>query len=249
MSLSQEELDDAREERLPDVLTDAPGLEHLEEFYSGLELTEFGQDNIAEALQPIPEDESSRGWREGEALAEAWLTDHKNCEFPWPFNRDLRHHRASLPGAELVGFIGAGTDTQFVFSQVKTSKEDRYPPQVVNRGDKSLIKQTLQLRDDKNIKKTLVHYILQRATLDNGLVGQARVATKKWLESNYLDLVIFGVLIRDVPYSQFDLSGAAETLCEGCHPATRIEFIAIYLPEGAIPGGPQHRPRERRRHQ
>lgn len=248
--LTQEEIEAARADRLPDILTDASGRELLEEFYSSLELlTDFGQENIAEALQPIPEEEHSTGWHEGEALAEAWLTDHKDCDFPWPFNRDLRHHRASLPGADLVGFIGTEDDSRFAFGQVKTSKEDLYPPQVINRGDKSLINQSLQLRDDINIKKTLVSYLLHRATLNNGLFEQAKTAARKWLQSGFMDIAIFGVLIRDVAHSPRDLAGAATKLCHGCDSNTRIEFYALYLPAGSIPEGPQHRPRTRRRRQ
>lgn len=244
---TQEEIDAARAGRIPDVLRDAPGRELLEEFYSSLELTEFAMANVVVALQPIPEEDYSKGWREGEALAEAWLTDHKGCDFPWPFNRDLRHHKASLPGAELVGFIGAADQVRFAFGQVKTSKEAQYPPQVVNRGDTSLINQALQLRDDIAIKKTLVNYILQRAMRNNGLVARAKVATTRWLQSRFMDIAIFGILVRDVPESCDDLSGAAETLCHGCLSGTRIEFWALYLPAGSIPSGPQHQPRSRRR--
>lgn len=249
MTLTQEDVDKARADRLPGILTDAPGREQLLEFYTSLELTEFDQENVAKALQPIPEEEHSRGWREGEALAEAWLTDHKDCDFPWPFNRDLRHHRASLPGAELVGLTGAENDAQFAFGQVKTSKDAQHPPQVVVHGEKSLINQTLQLRDDVTIKKTLVNYLLQRAMRDDALVERAKAATVRWLQSNFMDVAIFGVLIRDVAHSQVDLAVAAAKLSQDCHPATRIEFCALYLPVGSIPEGPQHRPRQRRRRQ
>lgn len=249
MTLTQEEVDKARAHRLPGILTDAPGREQLEEFYTSLELTEFDQENVAKALQPIPEEEHSRGWREGEALAEAWLTDHRDCDFPWPFNRDLRHHRASLPGAELVGLTGAENEARFAFGQVKTSKEAQHPPQVVVHGEKSLINQALQLRDDITIKKTLVNYLLQRAMRDNALVERAKVATIHWLQSSFMDIAIFGVLIRDVVHSRVDLAVAATRLSRGCHSATRIEFRAFYLPAGSIPEGPQHRPRQRKRRQ
>ncbi len=135
------------DQRMNDSSGPAPvplGGELLEELFSSLELTDFGQANVAEALRRIPREEHSRGWREGEALAQAWLTDHKDCDFPWPFNRDLRHHGASLPGAELVGFTGTDGEPRFAFGQVKTSKEAKHPPQVVNQGDKSLINQALQ---------------------------------------------------------------------------------------------------------
>lgn len=244
--LTEEEFNDART-NIERVLGDEAGREELTEFCVNLELTEFATTNLAEALRPIPTDEQSIGWREGEALAEVWLNEHRECDFPWPFNRDLRHHRASLPGAELVGFTGIDDEARFAFGQVKTSKEVRHPPQVVNHGETSLINQMLQLRDDTNIKKTLTNYLLYRAIHDDAYSGQARAATKRWLESGFMDIVIFGVLVRDVVYSRDDLLSAATNLCEGCHQATRIEFWALYLPAGSIPPGPQHHQRVRRR--
>jgi len=247
MAFTQDELDNIKATRLISILTDESGRQDLAEFFANLNLTEFHQENIANALKQIPEEDHSKGWREGEAIAEVWLTDHKNCEFPWPFNRDLRHPRASLPGAELVGFSGDNQDVRFVFGQVKTSKEAQSPPQVVHKGDKCLINQVLQLHDDRNIKKTLVNYLIIRAMRDNTILDRAKIATVRWLESSFMDIVIFGILVRDVAHSRDDLMIASRTLCRSCHSLTRIEFWALYLPTGSIPEGPQHRARQRRK--
>ncbi len=244
LTLDQAELAAARFDRLPSILSDATGRGDLESFCRGLELTQFGQENVAEALRAMPEEEHSRGWREGEALAEAWLTDHQDCYFPWPFNRDLRHYRASLPGAELVGFTGADAEARFAFGQVKTSKEAQHPPQVVSRGAKSLINQVLQLRDNKSLKNTVVKYLLHRAMREDGLVAQARAAATRWLQSNFMEIVIFGILVRDVDWSARDLADAAIRLRQGCDPATRIAFYGLYLPANSISEGPQHRTRQ-----
>ena len=177
------------------------------------ELTEFGAENVVATLAIIPEEAQSKGWREGEALAEAWLVTHKNCEFPWPFHRDLRHHRASLPGAELVGFTGTTTsDVRIAFGQVKTSKDDDSPPSVINAGDKSLIKQALQLRDDQNIKTTLVNYLAYRATLSVSWAPKFRAAAARYFHSGFMEIAIFGVLVRDVPPNDADLKNAASHL-------------------------------------
>lgn len=247
-SYTQADLEAVRSERLQAVLTDKSGRDSLAEFYGSLELTEFGSGNVAAALNAIPADEQSRGWREGEALAEAWLVDHRQCEFPWPFNRDLRHHRASLPGAELVGFAGkAEEEVRFAFGQVKTSKELQNPPQVVNRGEKSLINQMLQLRDDRQIKKTVIDYLAYRTQAGVSWVGKFRAAAKRYFNSGMTELSLFGVLVRDVEPVAEDLAAAAMRLSEDCHPSLRIEFCGLYLPEGTIPEGPQHGPRKRRR--
>ena len=213
-----------------------------------MELTEFGKENVVETPQVIPEEDHSRGWREGEALAEAWLVDHKHCEFPWPFNRDLRHHRASMPGAELVGFTGENIDqARFAFGQVKTSKETRTPPQVVNQGEKCLINQALQLRDDAKIKKTVVDYLAYRAQTGVSWSLKFRAAATRYFNSGTMEVALFGILVRDVSPAHTDLKGAAASLAEGCHPSTRIELCGLYLPEGSIPAGPQHAPRPPRR--
>lgn len=247
-SYASEDLAAARADRLPAILADERGRGSLEELCSGLELTEFGSENVAEALRAIPEEEHSRGWREGEALAEAWLVDHRHCEFPWPFNRDLRHPRASLPGAELVGFEGETEEnSRFAFAQVKTSKEQQSPPQVVNRGDKSLINQMLQLREDKQIKQTIVSYLAYRTQAGVAWSGKFRAAAARYFNSGANEIALFGVLVRDVEPVDADLRGAAMRLCDGCPPLTRVELYGLYLPIGSIPAGPQHGPRGKRR--
>lgn len=243
---AQEDLDAAHSECVRRILTDEAGRESLAEFYSGLELTEFGIENIAEALSERPPEEHSRGWREGEALAEAWLIDHKFCEFPWSLNRDLRHHRASLPGAELIGFTGDTVENvRFAFGQVKTSKEQRNPPQVVHQGPKSLISQLRQVRDDRQIKITIVNYLTYRAQAGVQWLDKFRKAASRYFNSGMTDVVIFGVLVRDVEPVSNDLAEAARRLRDDCPPLSSVEFCGLYLPLGVIPAGPQHGSRNR----
>ena len=66
-----------------------------------LRLSCFASDNLRSALSakhPVFD------WQVGEAMAEAYLVDHRQCEFPWPSGRDLRNPEASPAGADLVGF-------------------------------------------------------------------------------------------------------------------------------------------------
>lgn len=246
---AQTDLDAARATEIPALLTDEEGQAELADFCGALGLTGFAQQVLEETLAANEEEDHSRGWREGEALAEAWLTAHKACEFPWPFNRDLRNHRASMPGAEMVGMAGAGpNDAVLAFGQVKTSKEGQCPPQVVNRGGKCLINQMRDLREDEKIKKTLVQYLAHRAHAADGepWVAKYKAALIRYCESGKLHMAVFGVLIRDVAHAALDLSAAAVTLASGCDPRTRMELVAIYLPVGSIPEGPQHKPRKKK---
>jgi hypothetical protein len=239
------ELEEARTERLPAILSDGEGLAAIADVCGGLELTNFGASALLGALQPFPQEDHSQGWREGEALAEAWLVDHEQCEFPWSFNRDLRHHRASMPGAEFVGFTGDDSTARFAFGQVKTSKEQKSPPQVVTNGAKSLVNQMLDLRDDSSIKTTLFRYLAYRAPSAHWQ-GKFRSAAKIYLNSGALGISIFGVLVRDTVPTPSDLASAAAKLSQDIHVETRVKFSGLYLPSGAIASGPQHKKRVRK---
>jgi hypothetical protein len=104
------------------------------------------------------------------------------------------------------------------------------------------------LREDEKIKKTLVQYLAHRGRAAEGepWVAKYKAALIRYCESGRLQMAIFGVLIRDVAHAALDLSAAAATLAQGCDPRTRMELVAIYLPAGSIPAGPQHGPRGRR---
>jgi hypothetical protein len=147
-----------------------------------------------------------------------------------------------------VGFTGTAlADVRIAFGQVKTSKDPTYPPSVIDAGDKSLIRQGLQLRDDQNIKTTLVNYLAYRATLAVVWKPKFQAAAKRYFESGTLDIVIFGVLVRDVLPKDSDLRGAAKHLANGCPASTRIELYGLYLPTGCIPAPPPKPPKTQKR--
>jgi len=62
-----------------------------------------------------------KDWQVGEGFAEAYLTAHFSCHFPWPNNRDLKNPNSSLTGADMVGFHQG----QFAFGEVKTVTKGR----------------------------------------------------------------------------------------------------------------------------
>lgn len=79
LSFSQAELDFALDQRLPPLFRDDAGKKKIEEYLGGLAKTAFASDQLAAALNvthPV------KGWQVGEAFAEAYLVDHRECEFP-----------------------------------------------------------------------------------------------------------------------------------------------------------------------
>ncbi|MCE2436844.1 MAG: hypothetical protein J4F97_02355 [Pseudomonadales bacterium] len=69
----------------------------------GMATTGMATEFVESLLRAVPREKS---WAVGEALAECVLADDATREICWPWNlvRDRRTPRASLPGADLVGF-------------------------------------------------------------------------------------------------------------------------------------------------
>jgi hypothetical protein len=66
-----------------------------------------------------------------------------------------------LPGADIVGIHNKAAP-RFIFGQVKSSSEDRVPPQVINSGSDCLKKQMHCLRHNVAERQQLVQWLLLR---------------------------------------------------------------------------------------
>ena len=172
-------------------------------------------------------------WRVGEAIAEAYLTDHRSCRFPWPDGRDERKGGSSLPGADLVGF-GIDRDGDcFAFGEVKTSREGRYPPGTMH-GRTGLKRQLEDLRDSDAIRDDRVRYLAHRAGSASWRARFQR-AVVRYL-GNSSDVQLYGVLVRDVEPHKDDLRLRVDELRAGCPEGTCIELLALYLPQESLDG-------------
>jgi hypothetical protein len=223
------ELSTTLKDRLPSILFDEAGKAQVRDVLSGLATTDFKADQIEAALAVPP---PLRNWQVGEAIAEAYLVDHRDCDFPWPSGRDLRNPNASPTGADLVGFHRDPKGTRFAFGEVKTSEEDRRPPQVVT-GRHGLAKQLEELRDSAPVKNHLVYQYLGIRAAASDWKDTYRLAASRYLE-NPADVSLFGVLVRDIDPDQEDLSQRIATLAKKCPDQTTIELRAFYLPSKTI---------------
>jgi hypothetical protein len=225
---SQADLDGALQDRLPPLLRDDVGRKDVEDFLGGLAKTAFANDRLAAALKEVT---PVKDWQVGESLAEAYLVDHKDCEFPWPTGRDLRNPKASPAGADLVGFQKQGKSRRLAFGEVKTSAEEQWPPQVVTSRH-GLAKQLEELRDTNQTKDSLLLYLAHRAQNSSWETG-FRQSAARYLQDP-TDVSIFGFLIRDVAPKPEDIQSRAALLAKGSPPATSVELHALYLPAGSI---------------
>jgi hypothetical protein len=230
VSWTAEELDTALAGPVAPVVFDHEGTADIAALLESLPDTDFESDELAKILNY---DTPPKNWEVGEALAEVYLTQHRNSYFPWPDGRDIRKPKSSLPGADMSGFYGNDEKTRFAFGEVKTSKENKYPPQVVKYGEHSLNKQLTDLRDKRSLRDKVVAYLGHRATKsDWKKVYQS--AVKNYLKTGGTGVAIFGVLVRDVLPNSDDLEASRQLLSDSCPANALIELLAIYLPSGSI---------------
>ncbi len=227
---SATELDAALKGPVVAVVFDYMGKADIEEILYGIIDTEFEQDGLRGVLA---DPERIEDWRVGEAIAETWLTDHRDCHFPWPDGRDERKRGSSLPGADLVGLHADAQGDCLAFGEVKTSSAATYPPGAMY-GRTGLKRQLEDLRDSAVIRDDLFKYLGHRARGASWL-ERFRRAGKRYL-ANKSDVRIFGFLIRDVPPHRDDVRARVESLSENCPAGTRIELLALYLPTSRLDG-------------
>lgn len=230
VSWTAEELDVALAGPVASLVFDNDGTADIAVLLESLPGTDFASDEITKILN---NDTPPKDWEVGEAIAEAYLTHHRDSFFPWPDGRDIRKPKSSLPGADLVGFHKNNEETRFAFGEVKTSKEKKTPPQIVRYGDHSMNRQLTDLRDNKPLRDRAVVYLGLRAIMSDWQ-GIYRNAAKHYIKTKGSGVTIFGVLVRDVPPNSDDLAASRQMLSENCPEKTLVELLAIYLPAGSI---------------
>ena len=87
---SSSDMDAAMEHRVPSVLFDWSGDSEIMTLLTDVAESEFGEDSLQRLLD---QQDSVEDWRVGEAVAEVYLSDHRQCFFPWPVSRDSRTRR------------------------------------------------------------------------------------------------------------------------------------------------------------
>jgi len=227
-SWTEAELDAAISGPVSEIVFDDEGAADISALLAGVAETEFEQKELARVLAD-PDD--IEDWRVGEAIAEAYLSDHRDCTFPWPDGRDERKRGSSLPGADLAGFHTDPDGDRFAFGEVKTSGETQHPPNAMH-GRTGLKKQLEDLRDRIGIRDDLMKYLGHRAVTASWR-PRYQAATKRYL-ANSSDVQLFGILIRDVDPHKDDVRVRVDKLADGCPEGTSIELLAIYLPKGKI---------------
>ena len=170
------------------------------------------------------------GWEVGEVFAECALQDDASRQVHWPWNmvRDRRAPRASLPGADSVGFLCDGEEVFLLIGEVKTSSDVRTPPGVMSgRGGMAWQLEQNVVRLD--VQRTLLQWLHARCQ-SQSLGELYRKAVERYLESQGKALALVGVLLRDTHPSELDLRARGEALSHRVADPTRVDLFAWYLP-------------------
>jgi hypothetical protein len=207
-------------------LHDEEGAQEFESCLRGLAATGFARASLNEILAAeVPEE---RSWAVGEALAEAYLERDLNITWPWNTARDKRTPKASLPGADLVGFETRSGVIRLVLGEVKTSSDIDTPPNVMN-GRSGMTHQIDNLASNLGLIGQLLRWLLPRCkgTTYESLFNSAIAL---FLESGNKAVALFGVLIRDTSPNELDLKNRGQFLADALPAPATCQLVAIYLP-------------------
>jgi hypothetical protein len=220
------ELDSFMRDKVADRLNDAEGRTEFRGHLRGLALTDFGKASLEAVLEAeVPEE---RDWAVGEALAEALLTATHGVQWPWNMERDKRHPNASLPGADIVGFIPSGPSFRLALGEVKTSAESTFPPQVMY-GRSGLVHQIDTLATNLEIIYQLLKWLLPRCK-GTSFENAFNCAAEEYLNSGNRAATLFGILIRETSANEMDLKARGTSLGAKLFAPASCILVAVYLP-------------------
>lgn len=164
----------------------------------------------------------------GETMAELALQARMQAIWPTNRRRDMRSVRASLPGADIVGFAPCeGEGHQFIFAEVKTSSDKKAPPAVMY-GDKGLEYQLHTLATDRVVLRRLLIYSYSRVR-GTPLMKEWREAFACLANDYPGGAKLVGVLVRDTMPQEKDVSHHASILSGKLPESDNISLMALYI--------------------
>ncbi|MDH7604334.1 MAG: hypothetical protein QHH13_05490 [Melioribacter sp.] len=169
-------------------------------------------------------------FRIGEALAEVCLENHFNCRFYWNELRDTRNPKGNKTGADLIGFIEIDNEVLFLFGEVKTSSEQKSPPQVMTNPT-GVENQLKDLYKNQNKRLILISYIQNKLGLNNNsnFKNDFDNAIRSYYRSNGSKYLLYGILVRDTGVNEIDIKQSYDKLKNQILDSIGLRLLAIYV--------------------
>lgn len=209
-----------------DRLVDAEEARTFEDELSSLASTDLGTASVDRIIRSPRQ--ARQPWEVGEAFAECLLRDHADAVWPWNMERDKRTPRASLPGADLVGFVRCQDGARLAIGEVKTSGDVDTPPNVMY-GRSGVAHQLERFESDPELQGTVLKWLATRCR-DTEYWPDYESAVARFLDSNACEVVLFGVLMRDTSPAVLDLESRGKYLADVGASPTEFRLSAWYLP-------------------
>lgn len=206
-------------------VTDAEFEDSLAEDLQALVTTQMGSETLT-AILTAPN--APLDWEIGEAMAECLLEQEFEACWPWNENRDRKTPRASLPGADVVGFVGEGESVTFLFGEVKTSSDQNHPPGVM-AGRSGLAHQIDALASSLEINASLLRWLYARCK-NTDHWPKFQVACERYFASAGTDVTLVGVLLRDTSPHEDDLRTRSQAIAALNQDFPKMRLDAWYVP-------------------
>jgi hypothetical protein len=195
----------------------------LEDYLREMADTGFDTSALMGQVQAPPK---PKAWEIGELFAEVMLEDRFDAAFPWPTAWDKRTPKASLPGPDMPGFERTNPP-RFLFGEVKSSSQEKTPPDAATSGDDSLRKQLERLLTSPAHRQELIQWLLVRVQDSPRWRPVLDEAMKRYASG---DARICGVLVRGrTPPTSRDLSPVQNHLA-AVPSSFDVRLLAFYLP-------------------
>jgi hypothetical protein len=209
-------------------LVDSAERADFEEELRGLATTGMAAQYLQTFLAAAAAD--PQAWEVGEALAECLLASSTTRQIVWPWNmsRDRRTPRASLPGADLVGFCVSGQAVRLLIGEVKTSADRQAPPNVMY-GPAGMPWQLGQQATRLELQHAVSLWLYSRCRL-LGQLDLFNRAMEAYLQSAGRQMLLVGILLRDTSPDERDVKNRAAELEGLVRDPTTAEVTAWYLP-------------------
>ena len=207
-------------------LYDEEGSTKFETHLLSLATTGFARANLDDILKSETHEE--RDWAVCEAMAEAYLGREYGITWPWNMERDKRNPRASLPGADLIGFMIEDGKVRLVLGEVKSSSDANTPPSVM-KGRSGMVHQLDKLTNDLSLICQILKWLLLRCKGTQFEIS-FNSAVGLFLNSGNNDIALFGILVRDTQPNKLDLQARGQALSRTLQAPTTCHLLAIYLP-------------------
>lgn len=214
--------------KIKDLIEDTEGTNELIHSFDYLVKTGFEKEVLVDIFRSNID---ATSWKTGEALAECYLKENKDCSFYYKSCRDAKNSKSNLTGADLVGFTKIGTEELFLFGEVKTSTDTRCPPQVLY-GRSGMIKQLENIMKKKSVRGELIRWVGFK-TISLPETSEFKIKYVTALKSyihNHDKIKVFGILVRDTAPNSNDLSNRYQTLKTELQNGMHLELIALYMP-------------------